>query len=115
MMHCTRTPGAVAGTVSKLAHEFGLDESKFRACLADPAREQFVMRDTAEALRLGINGTPSSYLEESRAMSCRWRTVPRRPQLRSFAQIIDKLLKPENAGAIQEQKNTHSAPPCRPR
>ena len=89
----------------KLAHEFGLDESKFRACLVDPAREQFVMRDTAEALRLGINGTPSFVFGKIEGDELSVAHLSRgAPSYEAFAQVIDKLLKPENAGAIPGTK-----------
>jgi protein-disulfide isomerase len=99
-------PGALAPELYlKLAHEFGLDESKFRACLADPAHEQFIMRDTAEALRLGINGTPSFVFGRIEGDELSVAQLSRgAPSYEAFAQVIDKLLKPENAGAIPGTK-----------
>ena len=99
-------PGALSPELyPKLAHEFGLDESRFRACLADPAREQFVMRDTAEALRLGINGTPSFVFGRIEGDELSVAHLSRgAPSYEAFAQIIDKLLKPENAGATPGTK-----------
>jgi protein-disulfide isomerase len=89
----------------RLAHEFGLDEPKFRVCLADSSREQFVMRDTAEALRLGINGTPSFVLGRIEGDELSVAHLFRgAPGYEAFAQVIDKLLKPERAGATPGTK-----------
>ncbi len=84
----------------QLARELGLDVAKFGACLADPAREQFVMRDTLEAQTLGISGTPSFVIGRIQGDTL---TVERlakgAPSFEDFAREIDKLLKPANAGA----------------
>jgi protein-disulfide isomerase len=99
-------PGALSPELYlKLAHEFGLDASRFRACLADPAREQFVMRDTAEAQRLGINGTPSFVFGRIEGDELSVAHLSRgAPSYEAFVQIIDKLLEPGNAGAIPGTK-----------
>lgn len=83
----------------RLARELGLDEPKFSACLADPAREQFVMRDTLEAQKLGISGTPSFVIGiiQGDVMSVA-RLSRGAPSYEVFAQEIEKLLKPERAG-----------------
>lgn len=83
----------------QLARELGLDEPKFSACLADPAREEFVMRDTLEAQKLGISGTPSFVIGriEGDVMSV-VRLSRGAPSYEAFAQEIEKLLKQGNAG-----------------
>ena len=89
----------------KLAHEFGLDESKFRACLADPVREQFVMRDTVEALRLGINGTPSFVFGRIEGDDLSVAHLSRgAPSYEAFAQEIEKLRKSMDAGTTPQTK-----------
>ena len=84
----------------QLARELGLDGAKFKACLADPAREQIVMRDTAEARKLGINGTPSFVIGRIQGDELTVVRLSRgAPSYEAFAQEIEKLLKPANAGA----------------
>jgi protein-disulfide isomerase len=89
----------------QLARELGLDEAKFGACLADPAREQFVMRDTVEAQKLGINGTPSFVIGRIQGDVMSVARLSRgAPSYEAFTQEIEKLLKPANAGATPETK-----------
>ena len=89
----------------KLAREFGLDEAKFSACLADPAREQFVMRDVAEARGLGITGTPSFVIGKIQGDVLTVVRVARgAPSFEDFAQEIEKLRKTMDAGATPQTK-----------
>lgn len=89
----------------QLARGLGLDESKFNACLADPAREQFVMRDALEAQKLGISGTPSFVIGRIEGdMLVVVRLSRGAPSYEAFAQEIGKLLKPGNAGVTPGTK-----------
>ena len=49
-------------SVTALASEKGLDVAEFRRCLASEEIEQFIMDETAEAKKLGIDGTPTVYI-----------------------------------------------------
>jgi predicted DsbA family dithiol-disulfide isomerase len=64
-----------------------------------------MMRDAAEALRLGINGTPSFVFGRIEGDELSVAHLSRgAPGYEALAQVIDKLLKPENAGAIPGTK-----------
>ncbi len=90
---------------SDLARNLGLDEEKFSACLKDPAQEQKILRDVAEAKRLNINGTPSFVLGRIEGDTVRVLRVARgAPGFEAFAQEIEKLRK---------QINTDAASPAR--
>lgn len=79
---------------SDLAGNLGLDEGKFSACLKDPAQEQKILRDVAEAKRLNINGTPSFVLGKIEGDTLTVLRVARgAPGFEAFAQEIDKLRK----------------------
>jgi protein-disulfide isomerase len=84
----------------QLGRELGLDEKKFRACLADVAPQQAIMRDMAEARRLGIRGTPSFVIGK---IDGNVLTVVRlargAPGFEIFAKEIEKLRQEMNAPA----------------
>ena len=89
----------------QLGRELGLDEAKFTACLGDASREQVIMRDVVEARGLGITGTPSFVIGKIQGDALTVVRLSRgAPSYEAFAQEIDKLLKPENAGAIPGTK-----------
>jgi protein-disulfide isomerase len=46
----------------RLAGEAGADTAVFRACLASGFHEQFIRRDSEEAERIGVTGTPTVFL-----------------------------------------------------
>jgi protein-disulfide isomerase len=89
----------------QLAHELGLDEAKFTACLSEASREQVIMRDVVEARGLGITGTPSFVIGKIQGDTL---TVVRlakgAPSFEGFAQEIEKLLKTTDSGATPETK-----------
>jgi len=98
--------GRLAPTLyPQLGRELGLDEAKFTACLGDASREQAIMRDVVEARGLGITGTPSFVIGKIQGDVLTVVRLSRgAPSYEAFAQEIDKLLKPENAGAIPGTK-----------
>ena len=51
---------------TKLAGEIGLDADKFKACQADPAQKEEVMRDQAVGAKIGVNGTPAYFINGRR-------------------------------------------------
>lgn len=51
-----------ASLYKELAGKISLDVSKFETCLKDPKMEAEVMKDSAEAQNLGINGTPAYFV-----------------------------------------------------
>jgi protein-disulfide isomerase len=89
----------------QLARELGLDEAKFTVCLSDASREQVIMRDTVEAQKLGINGTPSFVIGKIQGDTL---TVVRlskgAPSFEVFAQEIEKLLKTADSGVTPGTK-----------
>ncbi len=52
--------------VVRIAVGAGLDEAAFRACLAEPQAEAALQSDIAEAMRLGITGTPTLFINGRR-------------------------------------------------
>ena len=48
--------------VVRIAVGAGLDETAFRACMGEPRAEAALQGDIAEALRLGVTGTPTIYI-----------------------------------------------------
>ena len=54
--------GPEVDDVVRIAAGAGLDEAAFRACMAEPQAEAALQSDIAEALRLGVTGTPTIYI-----------------------------------------------------
>ena len=54
--------GPEVDDVVRIAAGAGLDEAAFRACMAEPQAEAGLQSDIAEALRLGVTGTPSVFI-----------------------------------------------------
>ena len=54
--------GPEVDDVVRIAVGAGLDEAAFRACMAEPQAEAALQSDIAEALRLGITGTPTLFI-----------------------------------------------------
>ena len=52
--------------VVRIAVAAGLDESAFRACLAEPEAETALQADIAEAIGLGVTGTPTIFINGRR-------------------------------------------------
>jgi protein-disulfide isomerase len=48
--------------MSEFAVQLGLDSNAFEVCLNDPATEQAVRDEAAQAARLGINSTPNFFV-----------------------------------------------------
>ena len=92
--------GGLAPTLyPRLARELGLDEAKFSACLGDAARKQAVRRDAAEARVLAINGTPSFVIGKIQGNTMTVERLARgAPSFEAFAQEVEKLRHPPNAG-----------------
>jgi protein-disulfide isomerase len=51
-----------AATYDRLARELGVDTDRFAACLASSRHAPEVDRDVAEAMKVGVTGTPSFVL-----------------------------------------------------
>ena len=58
--------GPEVDDVVGIAARVGLDESAFRACMAEPPAETALQSDIAEALRLGVTGTPTIFINGRR-------------------------------------------------
>ncbi len=52
--------------VVRIAVDAGLDEAAFRACLAEPRAEAALQSDIEEAVRLGVTGTPTIFINGRR-------------------------------------------------
>lgn len=52
--------------VVAIAVDAGLDEAAFRACLAEPRAEAALQSDIEEAMRLGVTGTPTIFINGRR-------------------------------------------------
>lgn len=52
--------------VVRIAADAGLDEAAFRACLAEPRAEAALQSDIEEAMRLGVTGTPTIFINGRR-------------------------------------------------
>lgn len=55
-----------ADDVVAIAVASGLDEAAFRACLAEPRAEAALQSDIEEAMRLGVTGTPTIFINGRR-------------------------------------------------
>lgn len=88
-----------------LARDLGIDEGKYFACLEDPAQERKILRDMAEAQRLGISSTPSFVLGIIENDTMRVMRVARgSPGFEAFAQEIGNLQKQINKDAASPAK-----------
>lgn len=52
--------------IVRIAVNAGLDEAAFRACLAEPRAEAALQSDIEEAVRLGVTGTPTLFINGRR-------------------------------------------------
>jgi protein-disulfide isomerase len=68
-----------ASGLAQHARALRLDEAKFQACLAGGLHRQEVDRDLQEGLRIGVEGTPTFYVNG---------TLVENPSLDSFSKII---------------------------
>jgi protein-disulfide isomerase len=60
--------GLNAGSPLALAEELGLDGEQFKACLDDPATAETVARSKVEGERIGVDATPTFYVNGRRAV-----------------------------------------------
>ena len=54
--------GPSVADVTRIAERAGLDREAFEACFAEPETEAALQSDIAEAVRLGVTGTPSIFI-----------------------------------------------------
>jgi protein-disulfide isomerase len=69
--HLLSHPEAVAtcdGLV-RLASELGMDDARFRRCLAEPAMQDAVQRDFEDGVKAGLYGTPTFYVNGARLVA----------------------------------------------
>lgn len=77
---------------AELARGMKLDAEKFTDCLKDSTSTRGIMQDTAEAQRLGINGTPSFLIGKIEGNTLTIvRMAKGAPSFENFAQEIEKL------------------------
>ena len=89
----------------KLARELKLDEEKFTSCLKDSAGTRDILRDTSEALRFGINATPSFVIGKVEGNTLTVAGISKGVlSFEDFAQVIERLRQPANAGATPGTK-----------
>ena len=75
---------ASPATLSRIATEVGLDANKFNSCSAGKDAPAAVEKDIDEARRLGLNGTPTFFING--------RPFVGRQPLESFTKVIDEEL-----------------------
>ena len=68
-----------------LAREIGLNDAQFTRCLGDKAIADSVENDYQEGIRLGVRGTPASYVNKTEISGAQPFSV--------FQQAIDAALK----------------------
>jgi protein-disulfide isomerase len=89
----------------ELARALKLDEAKFSACLKGSAHAQQILRDTTEAQRLGVNGTPSFVIGKIEGNTLTMvRMAAGAPGFEAFAQEIERLRHQINTDATPETK-----------
>lgn len=90
---------------AELARGLKLDAEKFTDCLKDPASVTGIMQDTAEAQRLGINGTPSFLIGKIEGNTLTIVHMARgAPSFEAFAQEIEKLRQQVDPGTTSQAK-----------
>jgi len=70
-----------SANLPELAPAIGLDQSAFASCLASPATLERVKADIAEAVKAGVNATPTIFINGRRA-----------PRINEFVQMVDAEL-----------------------
>jgi protein-disulfide isomerase len=83
-------------SLEKYAQELGLDVGKFKAALDSNKYDAHVTADMTEATRLGVNGTPSFFING--------RSVVGAQPVDAFKRIIDEELKKKGGAIAADQK-----------
>jgi protein-disulfide isomerase/rhodanese-related sulfurtransferase/uncharacterized membrane protein len=72
------------------AAEIGLDQGRFNQCMASGAEAAHVTRDHQDGLALGVNGTPTFFVDRH--------AIADVPDLEEFSRLIDHELAAQGAG-----------------
>jgi protein-disulfide isomerase len=83
-------------SLEKYAQELGLDMGKFKAALDSNKFDAHVTADMTEATRVGVNGTPSFFING--------RSVVGAQPVDAFKRIIDEELKKKSGAVAADQK-----------
>ena len=78
------SPNSKADLFAEYAQELGLDMDQFEADVNDPATRKRVEKDQADGVGLGVQGTPTIYLNGEE--------LPTMPSYDDLKQRIDALL-----------------------
>ena len=74
------------------AEQLGLDETAFDSCLASDRYLNEIEKDSAEAKRIGITGTPTFVIGKPRGNSLTGKLVVGAQPLKSFSTVINEAL-----------------------
>ncbi len=88
-------------SLKKYAGDLGLDMARYEKDLADPATAAAVNRDVEEANRIGVNGTPTFFLNGYRVPN--WNDIP------TMEKMIDTAKSGGDLGAIVNEINSKTA------
>ncbi|MFQ5690794.1 MAG: DsbA family protein [Gemmatimonadota bacterium] len=86
----SRAPALGADSLARYAAELRLDESAFTRCLESGAKREAVLRDVRAAIRLGLTGTPTFFINGRRLVGAQ--------PLPVFRSFIDEALRTTETG-----------------
>ena len=83
-------------SLERYAQEIGLDVAKFKAAMDSNKFEAAIAADVAEATRVGVNGTPSFFING--------RSLVGAQPVDAFKRVIDAELKKKSGAVAADQK-----------
>lgn len=91
---------------------FGLDKSKFSACMSDPAVVQKIKSDMKAGDADGVTGTPATIIIDNQTGKSE-KVVGAQP-FSKFAQIIEAMANPDAQGQQPAQQDVPETQPAKP-
>ena len=93
--------GTAKDALADLAKSFGITGEAFETCLADPAHTQRIFEVQAEADRLGVNGTPTFFVNG---------VLVQDPRIEAFSRQIDTAYAASSPGPVDAPAEPASEP-----